>query len=858
MIESLTLFDEDRHNLALESLALKALSDGSLAEAFKFADRRCRISPLAEVHHFTLRGEVSYRMGYADAARADIMRALELAPNDLSANRRMLAWGSGQAQIEAAQRLVNAEPDFVGIASAIAVLRQTGKQSFAALRCTDNTVTGWAVWRSATRARVTLDGGVSDISVWLTPDPRHPLAARSASAASFTLDRPRSYHTNFVSLYAGSSLVYRTRLRPNMSPPYRCGARSAIGYQGMSAPDSVNVIVPVYGDFDATKACFESLMKEIKRRPKSSVIVVDDASRDVRVKRLIRALSKDPHVCLLTNKRNLGFAASVNRALEQTGRSDVILLNADTVVPPDFIARLEGVARGDLQIGTITPFSNNGELTSLPVAFRSNPLGTYQDICEFDAAAARANADQFVDMPNGVGFCLYITRACLDAVGNLSEAFQRGYFEDVDFCLRARESGFRNVCALSVYVGHVGSRSFAEEKPSLVAHNLETIEQRFPKYRAECAAFLIADPLRPGRAAIERLMARRVTNATLLITGAGLLRSVVDARARDLLHKGQSVLIAEVRRAIHGVVLYIVNPAKDFPQSLSFELAAPGEGAAALDYLRRIECACVEIADPSILYPAVLELLSELDCPVDLIVTNAGLLCPRGSFIRPDGRLCDALGTGRPCDECPAEVASISKCAKTTSHGIVGPTGLIRRARHIYALGPHGKAFASRLIGRRRVIELKPIYRSRPANKYQFGPSIGVVAVGNGIIDYRLIKQTARALNRELSDRSIVVIGETIDDIGLMRLDNVFVTGAVQVTEYDRILRQYSIGALFIPVRQPLFGHPAIIDIARRVPTASFDWSLGNVPFHPADLALNPYLTDDELIASFVTWLAVV
>ena len=231
MIAGLTLFDEDRHGLALESLALQALSDGNLAEAYKFADRRCRILPLAEVHHYTLRGEVSYRMGYADAARADIMRALELAPNDLSANRRMLAWGSGQAQIEAAQRLVNAEPDFVGIASAIAVLRQTGKQNFAAIRCTDTTVNGWAVWQSATRARITLDGGVAGISIWLTPDPRHPLAARSASAASFTLDRPRSNHATFVSLYAGSSLVYRTRLRPNTSRPSRCGARSSIGYQ---------------------------------------------------------------------------------------------------------------------------------------------------------------------------------------------------------------------------------------------------------------------------------------------------------------------------------------------------------------------------------------------------------------------------------------------------------------------------------------------------------------------------------------------------------------------------------------------------------------------------------------------------
>ena len=164
-------------------------------------------------------------------------------------------------------------------------------------------------------------------------------------------------------------------MRPTLGP----GAPQAqVGISRRRRRNSISVIVPVYGDFEATQACFESLMPEIPRHPKASLIVVDDASRDLRIKSLVQALSKEPHVCLLTNERNLGFAASVNRALKQTGRGDVILLNADTVVPPGFIARLEAVARSDAQIGTVTPLSNNGELTSFPVAFRPNPLESYE------------------------------------------------------------------------------------------------------------------------------------------------------------------------------------------------------------------------------------------------------------------------------------------------------------------------------------------------------------------------------------------------------------------------------------------------------------------------------------------------
>ena len=143
-------------------------------------------------------------------------------------------------------------------------------------------------------------------------------------------------------------------------------------------------------------------------------------------------------------------------------------------------------------------------------AFRSpdaaNPIGDIDDVLAIDAIAATVNAKRIVDIPNGTGFCLYITRECLDAVGFLSEDFYRGYLEDVDFCLHARAKGFRNVCAPSVYVGHAGSRSFGREKRTLVVRNAAVLDRRYPTYQAETAAFNFADPLAPARQAIERAM----------------------------------------------------------------------------------------------------------------------------------------------------------------------------------------------------------------------------------------------------------------------------------------------------------------------------------------------------------------
>ena len=246
------------------------------------------------------------------------------------------------------------------------------------------------------------------------------------------------------------------------------------------------------------------------------------------------SLATNSRVEVLVNARNLGFIGSVNRALEQIKHDDVILLNSDTIVPPGFINRLTAAARSSPDIGTVTPLSNNGEFTSFPIPNTSNPLCSREEINRIDAIAAQANSNTIVDIPSGIGFCLYLTRPCLDAVGPLSEDFDSGYLEDADFCLRARERGYRNVCAPSVYVGHAGSKSFGHEKRSLVVRNLSVLEQRYPKHSSECAAFMVADPLRTARAAIERAAAAIACHPILLLTGAGTIGTIARQRAREL------------------------------------------------------------------------------------------------------------------------------------------------------------------------------------------------------------------------------------------------------------------------------------------------------------------------------------
>ena len=78
-------------------------------------------------------------------------------------------------------------------------------------------------------------------------------------------------------------------------------------------------------------------------------------------------------------------------------------------------------------------------------------------LAALDTLCARVNAGRRLELPTAVGFCMLITRRCIDAVGWFDQGnFPRGYGEENDFSLRAIEQGFRNLLCADVYVAHQG------------------------------------------------------------------------------------------------------------------------------------------------------------------------------------------------------------------------------------------------------------------------------------------------------------------------------------------------------------------------------------------------------------------
>jgi len=833
-----TIFDEP-HYQSLELLAARALADGDLATAFKFADRRCRILPAPEPHCFVLRAEAAFQMDAVADALSDLSKAIEIDPQDIAANRRLLTWARGKQQLGAARRLIGRDRDFSVLRKAIEVLRSQAHDNLACVTVLDETIEGWAVWNGERPLELSIIDESVDLEATIQADAFHPLG-EFGNAASFCLRRPRSDRAQSIVLATAGTVFHTARAPCN---DIKAGEQSqkakAVGAREVAA----TVIIPIYADYEATRLCLKTLLAELNATSHRAVLI-NDATPDARIAKYLAGLAGRGRVELLVNDRNLGFVGSVNRALRHVREGDVVILNSDTIVPRGFVDRLATAARLSADIGTVTPLSNNGEFTSFPIPNVSNPLPSHREIARIDATAAAANADCVIDIPSGIGFCLYVTRACLDAVGLLTEDFGLGYLEDADFCLRARERGFRNVCAASVYVGHVGSRSFGSEKRALVARNLTIIERRFPSHRRECAAFMSADPLLRARQAIERTLLLDVRQPTILVTGLGAVGAI--ARERACSFGRQPVIILEVHHGNHGAVVKAINGSGGIPQSLEFMLSASEEDYSLAAFLRELAPRRVEFIDPANTPFGLVELLIGLGVPYDVFIADAGLLGPVGE--QPTA----------------AAVRAFAAAGATRQDGEVWRKRwreIANNAINIRVPCAEAEALAQDAELRHTVRTIARSARSKRTLRNGDEPEpnrIGFVPLRSCAQEQWLIQEVARALSKRRPDVTIAVVGTTLDDRALMRRSGVFVTGPVHGGDFERVVTALGLGRLFVPATRPLFAHPTqSIAHSLSLPVAYFDWSKGRAKSSRKDLPIDPDCSFADLVGTLDQWMQI-
>lgn len=206
----------------------------------------------------------------------------------------------------------------------------------------------------------------------------------------------------------------------------------------------LSVVVASFNTKDLLRECLATV-RTATRGLDSEVVVVDNSSSDGTP---AMVASEFPEVTLLANQKNEGFARANNRAMKLAKGRFVLLLNPDTLVPPETIGPLLSFLRDHPKVGLVgcridrpdgrldeackrnfpTPWSALARFLAIDRVFpgrtgyrRSgdNPAGTY----EVDAV---------------VGAFMLLRRETLDDVGGLDEDYFM-FGEDLDWCYRVKQ-----------------------------------------------------------------------------------------------------------------------------------------------------------------------------------------------------------------------------------------------------------------------------------------------------------------------------------------------------------------------------------------------------------------------------------
>ena len=209
-----------------------------------------------------------------------------------------------------------------------------------------------------------------------------------------------------------------------------------------------SIVILTYNQFEYTRWCLAAI-RYYTSEP-YELIVVDNGSTDGTVE----YLQSQADMEIILNGENKGFAKGCNQGIKTAGGEYILLLNNDTVPVSGWLRNMINCLESDPSIGIVGPRSNYVKgPQSLEVS--------YTDMDEMFAFSEQFNRSpdpaKWLELGMVVGFCMLVKRAVIDTVGLLDERFGIGFFEDDDYCLRARSKGFKIMCAGDTFVHHFGS-----------------------------------------------------------------------------------------------------------------------------------------------------------------------------------------------------------------------------------------------------------------------------------------------------------------------------------------------------------------------------------------------------------------
>lgn len=204
-------------------------------------------------------------------------------------------------------------------------------------------------------------------------------------------------------------------------------------------------------------SCLNSLRKVKSKIARLEFLIVDNNSTDASVKNVIK---KFPNIKIIKNLKNLGYSGGNNVGIKyalKQGADYILLLNPDTQVDNKFIDPLLESLEKNKKNGIAGPKTYKKSLSSKLISNAGNFLDRYlngKDLGNGKLDKGQYDSVFLTDYVSGTA--MLIKKIVFKKIGYFDERFFL-YYEDVDFCLRAKVKGFESCFVQKSLIFHKGS-----------------------------------------------------------------------------------------------------------------------------------------------------------------------------------------------------------------------------------------------------------------------------------------------------------------------------------------------------------------------------------------------------------------
>jgi GT2 family glycosyltransferase len=208
-----------------------------------------------------------------------------------------------------------------------------------------------------------------------------------------------------------------------------------------------------YRTADLTVACARSVLDQFGGDADCEIVIVDNCSGDGSpevIETWIRGLPEGAPVRLVRSPMNTGFSGGHNIGMGAVCASHYLVLNSDTVLRPGFVASILATAHAHPEAGFVVPrlegpdgavqnscFRFPGPLSELLRGANSGPVT--RALKSYDVALGPNPRTKDIDWASFA--CILLNGNMVHEIGPMDEGYFL-YFEDVEYCLRARRAGW--------------------------------------------------------------------------------------------------------------------------------------------------------------------------------------------------------------------------------------------------------------------------------------------------------------------------------------------------------------------------------------------------------------------------------